>query len=701
MMNFRPLLLTVSLALIPALGFSVTPPVNSDAALAASNRGANDYFGTAVAISGDTMVVGAPFEDGSSTGVGTPNDGVANNAGAAYVYVRDEDGNWTQEAYLKASNTGAEDQFGFSVAISGDTIVVGAFAEASKSTGPNSAQNDNTAKNAGAAYVFVRENSTWTQEAYLKASNTEAADLFGYAVAIEGETIVVGAIGEASINSSSSDNTAPQAGAAYVFTRNGTQWSQDQYLKASNPNKADLFGISVGISGETIVVGASGESSSSVNDQANNSAVSSGAAYVFKLDDSGSWEQDGYLKASNAGASDQFGRSVAVSGNTIVVGAYQEDSKTAPTDNLASNSGAAYLFVRGSTKWTEDSILKPSNTAASDNFGISVAINEDALVVGASGRASKTGTAYNYNRVAGEWTEDAILTADPASNAADNFGAAVAISFDTSVVGAFGEKEVGGPALTLAGAVYAFEGLGPQVSKIVVQNGFGTVLTSDSTINFSSITSANDQEQTFTIQNKGDTDLTDIILTIEKTKPTDPDLRFTLDTTSTATTLEPEGFTTFKVKMTAGTGLPTGILNIASSDPNTPLVRLKLAGKSFSETADTDGDGLPDYAEYQLRTLGFNWEVAQPELVATLKDNASFAGLYDTNSALKLGVPLLVRNPTTNVFTLTIGIERSFDLKTYTPFPMTDQQVVINSLGELQFQFSSLRSQAFYRLQAD
>jgi trimeric autotransporter adhesin len=700
MMNFRPLLLTVSLALFPALGFSVTPPVNSDAALAASNRGANDYFGTAVAISGDTMVVGAPFEDGSSTGVGSPSDGVAANAGAAYVYVRNEAGNWTQEAYLKASNTGAGDQFGFSVAISGDTIVVGAFAEASKSTGPGSAQNDNTALNAGAAYVFVRENSTWTQEAYLKASNTEAADLFGYAVAIEGETIVVGAIGESSINSSSSDNTASQAGAAYVFTRSGTEWSQDQYLKASNPNKSDLFGISVGISGETIVVGATGESSSSANDQANNSAVNSGAAYVFKLDDSGSWEQDGYLKASNAGAADQFGRSVAVSGNTIVVGAYQEDSKTASTDNLASNSGAAYLFVRGSTKWTEDSILKPSNTAASDNFGISVAIDEDALVIGASGKANKTGTAYTYSRVADEWTEDAILTADPASNAADNFGAAVAISFDTSVVGAFGEKEVGSPALTLAGAVYAFEGLGPQVSKIVVQNGFGTVLTSDSTINFSSVASANDQEQTFTIQNRGITDLTDIILSIEKTKLTDPALQFTLDTTLTATTLEPDGFTTFKVKMT-GTGLPTGILKIASSDPNTPVASLKLAGKSFSQTADSDGDGLPDYAEYQLRTLGFDWEVAQPELVATLKDNASFAGLYDTNSALKLGVPLLVRNPTTNVFTMTIGIERSFDLKTYAPFPMTEQQVLINSQGELQFQFSSIRSQAFYRLQTE
>ncbi len=698
MMNIRSLLLATA-ALVPELGFSVTPPADSDQSLAASNRGANDYFGNAVAISGDTMIVGAPFEDSSATGIDPASNEAATNSGAAYVYVRGENGGWTQQAYLKASNTGAGDQFGFSVAISGDTIVVGAYAEASKSTGPDSAQNDNTATNAGAAYVFVREGSTWTQEAYLKASNTEAGDLFGYSVAIDGETIVVGASGEASTNSTESDNTAAQAGAAYVFTRSGSQWSQDRYLKASNPNKADFFGISVGISGESIVVGATGESSSDAANQSNNTAASSGAAYVFRLVND-TWSQDGYLKASNIGAADLFGRSVAISGNTVVVGAYQEDSKTSQSDNLAANSGAAYVFTRGTSKWSQQAFLKPSDTTtAGYNFGISVAIDEDTLAVGASGKLSKTGTASSFIRVANAWSEQSILTpANPPGETADNFGVAVAISLDTCVVGAFGEK--GTPPLTLSGAAYLFEGLGPQVPEIAVQNGFGTVLTTDTIINFSSVAAANDQVQTFTIQNHGITTLTNITIDVQKTKPTDGTLQFTADTTGTATSLAPDAFTAFKVSMT-GSGLPTGILTITSNDPNTPLITLKLAGKSFSQTADTDSDGLVDYVEYQMRSLGFDWQVAQPELVAILKDNASFAGLYDTNSALKLGVPLLVRNPTTNNFTLTIGIQRSFDLKTFTHFPMTDQQVLVNSLGELEFQFPSLRTQAFYRLQTE
>jgi hypothetical protein len=264
-----------------------------------------------------------------------------------------------QQAYLKASNTFAGDQFGLSVAVSGDTVVVGALFEGSGATGVNGDQNDNSAFRAGAAYVFVRDvGGNWSQQAYLKASNTDANDFFGASVAVSGDTVVVGAHGERSnatgVNGDQNDNSATESGAAYVFGRDGGgNWSQQAYLKASNTDAGDAFGISVAVSGDTVVAGARGEDSNATGvngDQGNNSAGDSGAAYVFARDAGGNWSQQAYLKASNTGFFDEFGLSVAVSGDTVVVGAYQEDSNATgvngdQNNNLAVSSGAAYVFV--------------------------------------------------------------------------------------------------------------------------------------------------------------------------------------------------------------------------------------------------------------------------------------------------------------------------------------------------------------------
>src|SRR6478672_316566 len=263
-------------------------PIAQQAYVKASNTGAGDRFGSSIAISGDTVVVGAQAEASAANGVnGNQSDNSAPNAGAAYVFVRNGT-TWTQQAYLKASNSGANDFFGISVAISGNTVVVGAQLEASAATGINGNESDNSATNAGAAYVFVRNGTTWTQQAYLKASNTEAFDRFGIRAAISGDTAVIGAIGEDSaatgINGNQSDNSATDAGAAYVFVRNGTTWTQQAYLKASNAGAFDDFGYSVAISGDTAVIGAWEESSAATGvngNQSNNSAGASGAAYVF------------------------------------------------------------------------------------------------------------------------------------------------------------------------------------------------------------------------------------------------------------------------------------------------------------------------------------------------------------------------------------------------------------------------------------
>jgi hypothetical protein len=322
--------------------------------LKASNTGAGDFFGASVAISGNTVVVGAYGEDSAASGVnGNQANNSALNAGAAYVFVR-SGSTWTQQAYLKASNPGANDFFGVSVAISGDTVVVGAFNEDSAATGVNGNQADNSATDSGAAYVFVRSGSTWGQQAYLKATNTGTGDFFGNSVAISGNTVVIGAYGEDSaatgVNGNQANNSAPDSGASYVFVRSGSGWTQQAYLKASNPGVSDFFGGSVAISGETVVIGAFDEDSAATGvngNQTSSGAPDSGAVYVFVRSGS-AWAQQAYLKASNTGAGDSF-VSVAISGDTLVVGASAEDSAATgvngnQVDNSAPDSGAAYVF---------------------------------------------------------------------------------------------------------------------------------------------------------------------------------------------------------------------------------------------------------------------------------------------------------------------------------------------------------------------
>jgi hypothetical protein len=257
------------------------------------------------------------IEDSNAVGVnGDQSNNNAKDSGAAYVFVRNGT-EWHLQAYLKASNTGAFDYFGYSVSISGDTIVVGAYLEDSNAARVNGDQNNDDAGYSGAAYVFVREGINWTQQAYLKASNAEADDWFGYSVSISGDTIVVGAYVEDSnargVNGDQRNNDAPYSGAAYVFVREGITWTQQAYLKASNTGAYDWFGYSVSISGDTIVVGASQEDSNATGvngDQSNNDASNSGAAYVF-MRNATTWTQRAYLKPETV-YNGYFGRGVAV-----------------------------------------------------------------------------------------------------------------------------------------------------------------------------------------------------------------------------------------------------------------------------------------------------------------------------------------------------------------------------------------------------
>jgi hypothetical protein len=442
----------------------ISGPIAQQAYLKASNPGASDIFGRCVAISGDTVVVGAQQEDSNATGVnGNQADDSAADSGAVYVFVR-TGGVWTQQAYLKASNAEANDFFGNSVAISGDTLVVGDNREDSDATGVNGNQASNSAADSGAVYVFTRSGTTWTQQAYLKASNTGANDRFGTSVAIDGNTIVVGAHQEDSnatgVNGTQANNTATDSGAAYVFVRSGTTWSQQAYLKSSNSDALDQFGVSVGISGETVVVGAYREDSNATGvngSEANTTAFDAGAAYVFARSGT-TWSQQAYLKASNTEAGDFFGYAVAIHDDTVVIGAYSEDSSARGVNgnqasNSNSNAGAAYVFTRSMATWTQQAYLKASNTGVSDLFGFSVSVSGDNLLIGAYGEDSNStgvdgngvdnsmpnsGAVYLFVRSGLVWSQQAYLKASN-TEADDLFGQAVAIHGDTVVVGAISE----------------------------------------------------------------------------------------------------------------------------------------------------------------------------------------------------------------------------------------------------------------------
>jgi hypothetical protein len=326
-----------------------------------SNAGAGDAFGESVSLSADgaTLAVGAPGEDSGTFGViatAPSANNTAIDAGAAYVFGRSGT-TWTQQAYVKASNTDAGDRFGRGVALSGDgrTLAVTAPSESSSATGVNLNETDNSVTGSGAVYVFVRPAASWSQQAYLKASNTGAGDQLGQSLAIsaDGNTLAVGAPFEGS-GGSQSDDTVPLSGAVYVFVRSGVVWSQQAYLKATAIFAGDAFGMSIALAadGNTLAIGAPfGDGNTpGTGDPTTRGVIDTGAVTVF-VRSGATWAARSYLQASHIGASDQFGMTVALSGDgtLLAVGAPREDSAATgyagdATNAAALDAGSVFLY---------------------------------------------------------------------------------------------------------------------------------------------------------------------------------------------------------------------------------------------------------------------------------------------------------------------------------------------------------------------
>jgi hypothetical protein len=376
------------------------------AQLTAGDAAELDEFGRAVALAGDTALVGAP-EHGAAG---------LDGAGAAYVSTRTGEA-WAQQALLLAADAAPWDAFGAAVAISGDTALVGAPGRA------NGADEE-----AGAAYVFARTDGVWTQQAQLLASDAAALDSFGAAVALSGNTAVIGA----PYHTVSGD---VEAGAAYVFTRTGATWTEQAVLTAADPGAGDWLGTSVAVDGDTALAGADGRGA--------------GAAYVFTRSGA-AWAQQGVLQGAGAVDGDFFGASVALHGDVALVGAPAHDAAGAP------GAGAAYTFMRMGAVWAQEAALAGPTPAADDSFGSSVSLTAGTALVGAEGRdafgITDAGAAYTFLRTTGVWSWEAALTATDAA-AGDQLGGSVSLSGRTALAGADGHATGG---LEESGAAYVF-----------------------------------------------------------------------------------------------------------------------------------------------------------------------------------------------------------------------------------------------------
>jgi hypothetical protein len=397
---------TGALAAVVILLLLMAPAASADVqhesqVLMAGDGGTNHGLGSAVAVCGNTALVGAPGND------------------AVYVYTR-SGGSWSQVQKLEPGDA-VEGGFGYSIALTADTAVIGApwQMRAAKTY-------------AGGAYVFKLTGGSWTQEGVLTVADA-AYDQFGTSVALSGDTAVIGA-------SHNSFSGVSIPGTAYVFTRTGTSWSQQQALVATGLAPGDLFGCAVAVDGDTALVGASGHS------------AGRGEAVAFTRSGQ-TWSQGSTLSAADGAGDDNLGAALALSGGTALVGA--------PFHAVGGpdRRGAAYAFVQSAGSWSPQQELTASDGAGGDVFGIAVALSGDAALVGAIGHtvgtATGSGEAYIYARGANVWTEQSRLTA-ATPDADDQLGASVGFSGGLALAGA-PNHDAGG---SNAGAAYAFA-LGP------------------------------------------------------------------------------------------------------------------------------------------------------------------------------------------------------------------------------------------------
>lgn len=380
----------------------------------------NSTFGSSVAIKGDIAVIGEP-------------NSTKNTAGGVYIFEKDDKSSWLKKKRLQAADSNNKDDFGYSVATDGNTIVVGAPGDESKDT--------------GAVYVFFRSGDNWSQQAKLLANNKQVGALFGYSVALQNDTIVIGAPGEDTPekNLEGYPSDGKNVGAVYIFTRNGNFWNQKSKLQATSGKTQHFgfereeytyFGNSVAIDNGTIVVGAFKDVRPSLDGKS--VPINEGSVYIF-VGNSGTWKQQAWLQADDKKSYDHFGNAVAIKGDMILIGAYNVGNSLAAIDY-----GAAYIFNRSGDTWMQQVKIEASDKSEYAFFGTSLAIvKDDIVVIGADGfdnvSFSRVGAAYFFAKEDSTWKETLKIQADDKNNG-DHFGSSVGVDGSTLIFGAPGKE---------------------------------------------------------------------------------------------------------------------------------------------------------------------------------------------------------------------------------------------------------------------
>jgi len=607
-----------------------------------------DHFGASVAISGDRVVVGAPESESG-----------ASKSGRIRLFDLASSDPKTPVATIENPFPSADDGFGTSVAISGTLVAVGTPGD------------DTGASNAGCVYVFNASSPTPTAPQQL-IPNPEpgAGDEFGKAVAIAGNLLVVGV--------GSDDGDGADSGRAYVYDLgSATPTVPLRVLLNPSPASGDRFGGAVSIWGNRVVVGASGDDATGAD---------SGKAYFFDL--LGPTPTVPSLSYDNPtpAADDKFGSAVAISTDRVVISSTDDDLG-------ATNAGVVHVYLLASPATPEISLSAP-NQVANDRFGNAVAVSGIRVVVGAALKDTPTdsGRVYSFNLTLPTPGVPSATNGKSSPSSGDLFGTSVAIDGLIMVIGTPSDNKTAND----KGAAYIFGPAAPEIA--VVHEGNGELTTGDAA-EFGAVAMGigGGGSQVFTILNTGITALS--ITSITTTGGNAGD--FTVVSSNTPFNISAEDDATFTVIMNpSAAGLRTTTLRIANTDANENPFEIQLSGFALSAANDTDGDGLNDVAELRMESLGFHWQQTDPGLVAIYQSSLQAAGFHapDDIGSIRIGQPRISRSPTGH--RLSLSLEKDPGTGSYQPLPFSAQDTRVNPAGEVEFEFSDSGGPAFYKLES-
>ncbi len=610
-------------------------------------KGSADRFGAAVAIHGDRVVIGSPDSD---TG--------ASAAGRVRIHDLDSASPGQAVAAFDNPDPSAGDGYGGAVAISGNRVVVGA------------AGDDSGATYAGKVYVFdLVAGDPGMPVVTLPNPHPGSADGFGSAVAISGNHLIVGV--------GNDDEGFLNSGTAYLFDLSSSNPGLPSAVLA-NPSPAvdDRFGASVSISGNLVVVGAPGDDAGTTD---------GGIAYVFDL--SGNLLHTLAMPSPSAG--DAFGTAVAVSSDRIAVGVPGSD--VGATDA----GGVAVFLVTGPIPTVPEVVISNPAASAGDQFGLSVAVSGSRVVVGTmlDDGPTDSGRVYSFNVASSTPTVPSASLAKPVPVAGDLFGASVGVDGVIIVVGVPSDNKTAAD----KGAAYVF---GPAAPEIAVKNSLGAELHNGDSANFGAVAmgAGGGGSLDFTVHNTGITGLTVSSVSVVGGNADD----FTVITTGMLSPLPPGDDTAFTVALNpSAPGMRSTTLRISNSDSDENPFEVALSSHALSPDHDTDSDGLNDVAELRMSGLGFDWQVANPSLVATFNATANQVGLFrpDQVRSLRVPPPTLSRGPGIGEMTLTLWLEKSSIPTGYEFFPFVPADTTLTPGGELEFLFSVPDDTGYFRLE--